>query len=279
MWRNGLAQTLTASQTEAVTADPLGLLSFQAWRFLLVPCGLFRIWPKVLICNLLRALWTWINTDKYKTTHFKMLFPLFFWFPSVGIVFPKNSEVTSSIVCAGLRASLAGVENPRVLTGSTGWAAEDEAEGKEEGNGSRTGNLRSEHLMSVMTPSSFSLAHSTLESESISHSVLPDSWDPMDYSLLDSSVHGILQARILEWVAMPSSRGSSTPRDQTWVSCLAGRLFTTEPLGKPIPAFGAYLLKVHGLQKEKVEEWVGKIKTNLHPNCSFLLPVLGISAS
>ena len=36
-------------------------------------------------------------------------------------------------------------------------------------------------------------------------------YDPMDYSLPDSSVHGILQAKILEWVAMPSSRGSSQP--------------------------------------------------------------------
>jgi len=41
-----------------------------------------------------------------------------------------------------------------------------------------------------------------------------------------SSVHGILQARILEWVAMPFSRGSSQPRDQTQVSCIAGRFFT-----------------------------------------------------
>ena len=40
------------------------------------------------------------------------------------------------------------------------------------------------------------------------------------------SVHGILQARILEWVAMPSSRESSRPRDQTRVSCITGRLFT-----------------------------------------------------
>ena len=39
--------------------------------------------------------------------------------------------------------------------------------------------------------------------------------NPMDSSLPDSSVHGILQARILEWVAMPSSRGSSKPRDET----------------------------------------------------------------
>ena len=51
--------------------------------------------------------------------------------------------------------------------------------------------------------------------------------DPMDCSPPGSSVHGILQARILEWVAIPFSRGSSRPRDQTWVSCPAGRFFTT----------------------------------------------------
>ena len=42
----------------------------------------------------------------------------------------------------------------------------------------------------------------------------------MGHSLPGSSVHGILQARILEWVAMPSSRGSSLPRNQIWVSCI-----------------------------------------------------------
>ena len=46
--------------------------------------------------------------------------------------------------------------------------------------------------------------------------------DPMDYT-----VHGILQARILEWVAFPFSRGSSQPRDQTQVSWIAGRFFTS----------------------------------------------------
>ena len=50
--------------------------------------------------------------------------------------------------------------------------------------------------------------------------------DPMDYSLPGSSVHGILQARILEWVAVPFSRGSPQPRDQTQVSHIAGRFFT-----------------------------------------------------
>ena len=47
--------------------------------------------------------------------------------------------------------------------------------------------------------------------------------DPMDHSLPDSCVHGILQARLLEWVAMPFYRGSSQPRDQTrvsYVSCI-----------------------------------------------------------
>ena len=39
-------------------------------------------------------------------------------------------------------------------------------------------------------------------------------------------VHGILQGRIPEWIAIPFSRGSSQCRDQTWVSCIAGRYFT-----------------------------------------------------
>ena len=46
----------------------------------------------------------------------------------------------------------------------------------------------------------------------------PTLYSPMDYSLPGSSVHGILQARILEWVAMPSSRAFSSPRDQTCIS-------------------------------------------------------------
>ena len=50
--------------------------------------------------------------------------------------------------------------------------------------------------------------------------------DPLDRSPPASSVHGILQARILEWTAVPFSRGSSQPRDWTQVSHVAGRLFT-----------------------------------------------------
>ena len=61
-----------------------------------------------------------------------------------------------------------------------------------------------------------------VESESESHSVVSDSLLPMDYT-----VQGILQAAMLEQVAFPFSRGSSQPRDQTQVSCIVGRFFTS----------------------------------------------------
>ena len=51
--------------------------------------------------------------------------------------------------------------------------------------------------------------------------------DPMDCSSRGSSVHGLLQARILEWVAFPFSKGSSQPRDQTQAYSIAGRFFTS----------------------------------------------------
>ena len=54
----------------------------------------------------------------------------------------------------------------------------------------------------------------------------PTLCDPVDCSLPGSSVHGILQARILEWIVIPFSKGSSWPRDWTWVPCIAGRFFT-----------------------------------------------------
>ena len=50
--------------------------------------------------------------------------------------------------------------------------------------------------------------------------------DRKDYSSPGSSAHGALQARTLEWVAIPSSRRSSRPRDQSQVFCHAGRFFT-----------------------------------------------------
>ena len=67
----------------------------------------------------------------------------------------------------------------------------------------------------------------------------PTLCDPVDYT-----VHGILQSRILEWVAIPFSRGSSQPRDWVQVSCISGRFFTSWATreaqeywsGEPIPS-------------------------------------------
>ena len=58
-------------------------------------------------------------------------------------------------------------------------------------------------------------------------------WDSMDGSPPGSSVQGIFQARILEWVAISFSRGSSQLRDWTWVSCIAGRLSTVWATREP----------------------------------------------
>ena len=68
--------------------------------------------------------------------------------------------------------------------------------------------------------------------------------NPMDWSPPGSSVSGILQAECwLEWVAIPSSRGSSCPRDRTCSSCIAGEFFTTKPPGKP-PSPPGLMLKI-----------------------------------
>ena len=55
--------------------------------------------------------------------------------------------------------------------------------------------------------------------------------DPVDCIPTGFSVHGILQAIILEWIVISSSRGSSQPRDHTCISCIAGRFFTTSHQG------------------------------------------------
>ena len=60
----------------------------------------------------------------------------------------------------------------------------------------------------------------------LSRSVKSDCLRPHGLGPPGSSVHGILQARILEWVAMPSSKGSSQPKGQTQVSLIAGGFFT-----------------------------------------------------
>ena len=68
--------------------------------------------------------------------------------------------------------------------------------------------------------------HQSNKSESKVTQSCPNFCDPMDCSLPGSFIHEIFQARVLEWVAISFSRGSSWPRDRTQVSHIAGRCFT-----------------------------------------------------
>ena len=61
----------------------------------------------------------------------------------------------------------------------------------------------------------------------------PTLCNPTDCNPPDSSVHGLSQARILEWAAISFSNGSSLPRDQTYIFCTDRRFFTSEPPEKP----------------------------------------------
>ena len=89
--------------------------------------------------------------------------------------------------------------------------------------------------------------------------------DPIDCSPSGSSVHGILQPRMLEWVAMPSSGGSSSPGDWTYVSyvsCIASGFFTAEPLGRPMCILGCNRLLNLKAQPTSWELcWWTKLKT------------------
>ena len=85
------------------------------------------------------------------------------------------------------------------------------------------------HQGSHMTQQSYFWAYTLkvkVKSKSEVAQSCPTLCDPMDCSLPGSSVHGIFQARVLEWGAISFSGGSSRPRDQTWVFHIVGRRFT-----------------------------------------------------
>ena len=120
-----------------------------------------------------------------------------------------------------------------------------------------------------------------------------DSWDPVDYSLLVSSVHEILQARILGWVVISFSRGSSRPRDQTWVSCIAVIFFTnwaareahdTTDVGDLISGSSAFLYPAEYLEilclctAEDYFEWFWAYLASMwnECNCTIIWTFFGI---
>ena len=117
----------------------------------------------------------------------------------------------------------------------------------------------------------------------------PTLCNPMDCSPPGSSVHGILQTRILEWVAISFSRGSSQPRDRTQMFCVAGRFFTIWAT-REAPVFSkihiifslnSVLLKVY---LEILNVWVFKInfpiihfclKCIIGDNSDYMISILG----
>ena len=74
---------------------------------------------------------------------------------------------------------------------------------------------------------------------------------PGDHSPPGSTVYGIFWARILQWAAVSSSKGSSRPRDQTWTSCIAGRFFTIWAI-KEVPSLWIIIDKsIHSIKLHK----------------------------
>ena len=82
-------------------------------------------------------------------------------------------------------------------------------------------------------------------------------YDPINCSPSDSSVHGIVQVRILEWVAMPFAKGSSLPRDRTWTSYISGRVLTVRAT-REAPENGYEVSKPEsgGLETARLPWWL-----------------------
>ena len=78
--------------------------------------------------------------------------------------------------------------------------------------------------------------------------------NPMNCRVTGFSVHGILQARIMEWIAIPFFRGSSQPRDRTLVSCITGRFFTIWATKQNISRV------LNGIFQARVLEWAALLQ-------------------
>ena len=134
---------------------------------------------KLIACTLIKC-YTWIHLDPYFLFFF---FQEFFW-TIVAIVMERGAGIE--------------VINKEYLFKNKMWKIEK-----------NRGWMVGRDAIKI-SPAS--------ESESVSHSVMSDSCDPMDCRLPDSFVHGILQSRILAWVDMPFSKRSSWSWDRIWVS-------------------------------------------------------------
>ena len=140
-----------------------------------------------------------------------------------------HTEENTGVVCHALFQGIFSPQNRThvsyvcyIAGGSfTSWAVR-EAWGPEVGNQLTKLHLNKKMVSSLLCLGLYMPKSPVFEWVTESSSVMSDSLPPMDYT-----IHGVLQARIPEWVAFPFSRGSSQPRDRTQVSHIAGRFFTS----------------------------------------------------
>ena len=105
-----------------------------------------------------------------------------------------------------------------------------------------------------------------MKSESEVTQSCPTLCNPLDSSLPGSTVHGIFQARILEWAAISFSRGSSQTRDQTCISCIADRCFTIWAIREAPTTVSPQVNKREGTQLHlSTENWIKNVLSMAPP--------------
>ena len=107
-------------------------------------------------------------------------------------------------------------------------------------------------------------------------------WDPMDCSLPGSSIHGILQARVLKWVALSFSRGSSYPRIEPGSSALQEDSLPAEPPGKPSTSLVFLNKAASHIRRGFASKWVLTPTTQFSQLFSFRIicrPLIGNNCS
>ena len=165
----------------------------------------------------------------------------------------KKAPVTNHIPASGTRVQFC-VERPEAVTGSISspcarrWATSCHLSGLEAKQNSEVSYSETRSLLRTLCGGLAAVcAHARACACVCARArvrvcvcsvvqLCPTLCNSMNFRPPGSSVHGILQARILEWVAMPSSRASSPPRDCTASPALAGGFFTAGPSGKPLAA-------------------------------------------
>ena len=141
-----------------------------------------------------------------------------------------TSDIMSQLTCLPLMSSRLPLMSSRVPLMSSQW------EPRTDLNTHWSSLLQGMQAFSILKSLMAFLAAGCVSRSVVSDSLWPHGRDRMDCSPPSSSVHGILQTRILEWVATSSSRGSSRPRGQTHISCVSADSSPPEPPGKALLA-------------------------------------------